>query len=171
MTIEYADSAKSQFACLILKGWSAIQGHPSSLDRGAFPPLALGNAGWSSPVARQAHNLKVVGSNPTPATNLFNDLAAFGRFCIFGGATFGLLFGAVIWHFEAIPTPWTTPNRYNENMRLPDRKNLRFRESPPYLIISCCYFLLQSMVLSIPVSLQEYWAEEKDCLPRELVEA
>ncbi len=27
-------------------------------------------AGWSSPVARQAHNLKVVGSNPTPAPNL-----------------------------------------------------------------------------------------------------
>ncbi len=26
-------------------------------------------AGWSSPVARQAHNLKVVGSNPTPAPN------------------------------------------------------------------------------------------------------
>jgi hypothetical protein len=29
----------------------------------------IGGAGWSSPVARQAHNLKVVGSNPTPATN------------------------------------------------------------------------------------------------------
>ena len=30
----------------------------------------LGNgAGWSSPVARQAHNLKVTGSNPVPATN------------------------------------------------------------------------------------------------------
>ena len=29
-------------------------------------------AGWSSPVARQAHNLKVVGSNPTPATNTPN---------------------------------------------------------------------------------------------------
>ena len=27
------------------------------------------DAGWSSPVARQAHNLKVVGSNPTPAPN------------------------------------------------------------------------------------------------------
>ena len=27
------------------------------------------NAGWSSPVARQAHNLKVAGSNPAPATN------------------------------------------------------------------------------------------------------
>ena len=31
------------------------------------------NAGWSSPVARQAHNLKVVGSNPTPATNKIAD--------------------------------------------------------------------------------------------------
>jgi hypothetical protein len=27
------------------------------------------DAGWSSPVARQAHNLKVTGSNPVPATN------------------------------------------------------------------------------------------------------
>ena len=34
----------------------------------AAAPEHLG-AGWSSPVARQAHNLKVVGSNPTPATN------------------------------------------------------------------------------------------------------
>ena len=25
-------------------------------------------AGWSSPVARQAHNRKVIGSNPIPAT-------------------------------------------------------------------------------------------------------
>src|SRR5437763_11214567 len=33
-----------------------------------------GGAGWSSPVARQAHNLKVIGSNPIPATNLFNEL-------------------------------------------------------------------------------------------------
>ena len=28
------------------------------------------NAGWSSLVARQAHNLKVLGSNPSPATKL-----------------------------------------------------------------------------------------------------
>ena len=28
----------------------------------------LFGAGWSSPVARQAHNLKVAGSNPAPAT-------------------------------------------------------------------------------------------------------
>ena len=33
------------------------------------------DAGWSSPVARQAHNLKVAGSNPAPATNRFNVLA------------------------------------------------------------------------------------------------
>lgn len=26
-------------------------------------------AGWSSPVARQTHNLKAGGSNPPPATN------------------------------------------------------------------------------------------------------
>src|SRR5262245_27687417 len=37
--------------------------------KGASRPGAGLGAGWSSPVARQAHNLKVVGSNPTPATN------------------------------------------------------------------------------------------------------
>ncbi len=31
--------------------------------------FALG-AGWSSPVARQAHNLKAAGSNPAPATKI-----------------------------------------------------------------------------------------------------
>ena len=36
----------------------------------AHPRLpASPDAGWSSPVARQAHNLKVTGSNPVPATN------------------------------------------------------------------------------------------------------
>ncbi len=34
-------------------------------------------AGWSSPVARQAHNLKVVGSNPTPATKINRDSLFF----------------------------------------------------------------------------------------------
>ena len=32
-------------------------------------------AGWSSPVARQAHNLKVAGSNPAPATTLSDPLS------------------------------------------------------------------------------------------------
>ena len=35
--------------------------YPSFRSRGTV-------AGWSSPVARQAHNLKVTGSNPVPAT-------------------------------------------------------------------------------------------------------
>ena len=39
-------------------------------------------AGWSSPVARQAHNLKVVGSNPTPATKIKNSLRKAGAFLI-----------------------------------------------------------------------------------------
>ena len=34
------------------------------------------SAGWSSPVARWAHNPKVVGSNPTPATNAIIGLRA-----------------------------------------------------------------------------------------------
>src|SRR5271154_3016282 len=35
-------------------------------------------AGWSSPVARQAHNLKAAGSNPAPATKLSNKNKALG---------------------------------------------------------------------------------------------
>jgi hypothetical protein len=31
-------------------------------------------AGWSSPVARQAHNLKVIGSNPIPATKIRSNI-------------------------------------------------------------------------------------------------
>ena len=44
-------------------------GHRARLSEPAHPdqPHTLG-AGWSSPVARQAHNLKVTGSNPVPAT-------------------------------------------------------------------------------------------------------
>ena len=41
-------------------------------------------AGWSSPVARQAHNLKVAGSNPAPATNKRPAFMA-GFFVGFGG--------------------------------------------------------------------------------------
>ncbi len=36
-------------------------------------------AGWSSPVARQAHNLKVAGSNPAPATNDYSENPALQR--------------------------------------------------------------------------------------------
>ncbi len=46
----------------------------------------VSNAGWSSLVARQAHNLKVVGSNPTPATKCFwaiNENHFINNFLIF----------------------------------------------------------------------------------------
>ena len=36
-------------------------------------------AGWSSPVARRAHNPKVTGSNPVPATNFFGGVAQLVR--------------------------------------------------------------------------------------------
>ena len=35
-----------------------------------IPQTTTTHAGWSSPVARQAHNLKAAGSNPAPATKL-----------------------------------------------------------------------------------------------------
>src|SRR5262249_43036538 len=52
----------------------AFQARPRLLHKrraGIVPGASrfqLVDAGWSSPVARQAHNLKVVGSNPPPAT-------------------------------------------------------------------------------------------------------
>jgi hypothetical protein len=36
-------------------------------------------AGWSSLVARWAHNPKVAGSNPAPATNAIIELRAIGH--------------------------------------------------------------------------------------------
>ena len=39
------------------------------------------DAGWSSPVARQAHNLKAAGSNPAPATKHIARIQA-GFFCL-----------------------------------------------------------------------------------------
>src|SRR5579872_7275998 len=48
----------------VFAGTSPIPRRPRQNDKKA---LYFG-AGWSSPVARQAHNLKVPGSNPGPAT-------------------------------------------------------------------------------------------------------
>ena len=65
-------------------GLSPVPRHPQRGKSTALPPANAvqainrsrltqtadyGDAGWSSPVARQAHNLKVAGSNPAPATN------------------------------------------------------------------------------------------------------
>ena len=40
-------------------------------------------AGWSSSVARRAHNPKVVGSNPAPATRKFRHLWNHNHKCLF----------------------------------------------------------------------------------------
>ena|GEM_PF-2870709 len=43
--------------------------HPTVADsRHMLVLQRLNDAGWSSLVAREAHNLEVVGSNPAPAT-------------------------------------------------------------------------------------------------------
>ena len=43
---------------------------PASFRHRSFEGAQWFIAGWSSPVARQAHNLKVIGSNPIPATKI-----------------------------------------------------------------------------------------------------
>ena len=57
-----------------IAGWSspaARQAHNLKVvGSNPTPATKIMIAGWSSPAARQAHNLKVVGSNPTPATNM-----------------------------------------------------------------------------------------------------
>jgi hypothetical protein len=51
-----------------------------------LPRASYFDAGWSSPVARQAHNLKVVGSNPTPATKFAPPIPGLGGVHFFAGA-------------------------------------------------------------------------------------
>ena len=54
--------------------WYYVLRHGRVGRRQVFQPIQThhtkSHAGWSSPVARQAHNLKVAGSNPAPATIL-----------------------------------------------------------------------------------------------------
>ena len=61
-------------------GWSSLAnvlvgGRSHKTINRAPSPAIITDAGWSSPVARQAHNLKVRGSNPLPATKYIKALA------------------------------------------------------------------------------------------------
>jgi hypothetical protein len=47
-----------------------------------FPYNRAAIAGWSSLAARRAHNPKVVGSNPTPATRIYNNKAPIRGFLL-----------------------------------------------------------------------------------------
>ena len=51
---------------------------PISSHRSRRQPTPT-HAGWSSPVARQAHNLKVIGSNPIPATKSLHTSACLQK--------------------------------------------------------------------------------------------
>ena len=57
--------------------------HPDSTRK-----VALSDAGWSSSVARWAHNPEVAGSNPAPATNVMSQDIPDSRTC---GSRFGCL--------------------------------------------------------------------------------
>ena len=57
---------------------------PAPASRSPFATPSEDDAGWSSPVARQAHNLKAAGSNPAPATTNTEalDAQASGAFVV-----------------------------------------------------------------------------------------
>ena len=56
------------------KSPSHVKSSKKGMQRGQYRPnripFAVLGAGWSSPVARQAHNLKVISSNLVPATKI-----------------------------------------------------------------------------------------------------
>ena len=57
--------------------WYCVLRHGRVGRRQVFQSiLTYTHAGWSSPVARQAHNLKVTGSNPVPATKFIRSAKA-----------------------------------------------------------------------------------------------
>src|SRR6185312_4334030 len=65
--------------------WYCVSRHGRVGRRQVFqsiPNTPITRAGWSSPVARQAHNLKVTGSNPVPATRKTAPNQRFGAFLI-----------------------------------------------------------------------------------------
>jgi hypothetical protein len=53
---------------------SQRRAHFDLLFKSNLAYLISQDAGWSSLVARQAHNLKAAGSNPAPATTLGSEL-------------------------------------------------------------------------------------------------
>ena len=61
---------------------------PICIGRREFIFLGHNDAGWSSSVARWAHNPEVVGSNPTPATKFYQ---VRGRVRKFGHRPFGFM--------------------------------------------------------------------------------
>ena len=61
------ENPQRQWYCALRRGRVGRRQACQIADGAIVDPRPL-IAGWSSPVARQAHNLKVIGSNPIPAT-------------------------------------------------------------------------------------------------------
>ena len=64
-------------------------GVPSRGKASLGASMTISDAGWSSQVARRAHNPKVAGSNPVPATTATADFRNTENppFCYFGPQT------------------------------------------------------------------------------------
>ena len=56
--------------------------HASANDTALCVVFFAARAGWSSPVAREAHNLEVTGSNPVPAIKQKAQGIPPGLFCL-----------------------------------------------------------------------------------------
>ena len=69
--------------------------------------VLLSDAGWSSMVARRAHNPKVVGSNPAPATKFSNPRFYRGFFLgLMTGISESLYLKKVVWNLDVRVFRW-----------------------------------------------------------------
>ena len=92
-------------------------------------PTAL-DAGWSSPVARQAHNLKAAGSNPAPATK-FDQEKPFQSTTI-NQARRNPGYGTSSYRAPSLrtPPPTTNPPHQNPEFSIPSNSIDWLRQTP-----------------------------------------
>ena len=74
---------------------------------GVFTTPVSGDAGWSSPVARQAHNLKVAGSNPAPATKFDAEVISHSHPAACSGAFGVRTCGQAVCKVDSVSVPVT----------------------------------------------------------------
>ena len=83
----------------------SLRGPAKQNNRALALRSLLINAGWSSPVARQAHNLKAAGSNPAPATRKFQGYRDFIGLPSGGRKSYLSLTQRPASHFDTSTTP------------------------------------------------------------------
>ena len=106
--------------CRGVSGFHTFQSRPGSPGRRHAEGVRTGGksvAGWSSLVARWAHNPKVAGSNPAPATKIFDSPSQ-----------------AIAWLFRfwgiGDTARWTFVPRDSSNRELSDRLRVRAGRAP-----------------------------------------